>query len=97
MLDLTKRLFDYYELVWFDGEKLEIKRPSQALLIEMMNLQNLPEDKQIEGMYDIVRAVLNNNTKDRVFTKEEIDSIDYSIVELIMEDYLQAVFPNLGQ
>ena len=97
MLDLTKRLFDYYELVWFDGEKLEIKRPSQALLMEMMNLEKLPESKQVEGMYDIVRAVLNNNTKERVFSKEEVDSIDYSIVELIMEDYLQSVFPNLGQ
>lgn len=97
MLDLTKKMFDYYELVWFDGKKIEIKRPSQALLIEMMNLEKLPEDKQIEGMYDIVRAVLNNNTKNRVFTKEEVDSIDYSIVELIMEDYLQSVFPNLGQ
>lgn len=97
MLDLTKRLFDYYELVWFDGEKLEIKRPSQALLMEMMNLEKLPESKQVEGMYDIVRAVLNNNTKERVFSKEEVDSIDYSIIELIMEDYLQSVFPNLGQ
>lgn len=97
MLDLTKRLFDYYELVWFDGEKLEIKRPSQALLMEMMNLEKLPENKQVEGMYDIVRAVLNNNTKERVFSKEEVDSIDYSIIELIMEDYLQSVFPNLGQ
>lgn len=97
MIDLTKKMFDYYEMIWFDGKKLEIKRPSQALLIDMMNLQKLPEDNQVEGMYDIVRAVLNNNTQERVFTKEEVDSIDYSIVELILEDYLQTVFPNLGQ
>lgn len=97
MIDLTKKMFDYYELIWFDGGKLEIKRPSQSMLIDMMNLEKLPEEKQIEGMYELVRAVLNNNINNRVFTKEEVDSIDYSIIELIMEDYLQEVFPNLGQ
>lgn len=97
MLDLTKKMFDYYELIWFDGEKLNIKRPSQALLINMLNLEKLPEDKQIEAVYDVVKELLNNNTNNRVFTDEEVDSIDFSIIELIMEDYLQTVFPNLGQ
>lgn len=97
MIDLTKKMFDYYELVWFDGEKIQIKRPSQALLIDMLNLEKLPEDKQIEAVYDVVKAVLNNNVNNRVFTDEEVDSIDFTIVELIMEDYLQEVFPSLGQ
>jgi hypothetical protein len=97
MIDLTKKMFDYYELIWFDGEKLEIKRPSQSMLIDMLALVNLPEEKQVEGMYELVREVLNNNTSNRVFTEEEINSIDFSIIELIVEDYLQTVFPNLGQ
>ena len=97
MIHLTKKMFDYYELIWFDGEKLEIKRPSQSMLIDMLALVNLPEEKQVEGMYELVREVLNNNTSNRVFTEEEINSIDFSIIELIVEDYLQTVFPNLGQ
>ncbi len=97
MIDLTKNMFDYYELIWFDGEKLKLKRPSQALLIDMLNLGKLPEDKQIEAIYDVAKELLNNNTNNRAFTDEEIDSIDFSIIELIMEDYLQKVFPNLGQ
>ena len=97
MLDLTKKMFDYYELIWFDGEKLEINRPSQQLLIDMMNIEKLPEDKQVEAVYDVVKAVLNNNTKNRKFTDEEVDNIDFSIVEMILEDYLQEVFPNLGR
>ena len=97
MLDLTKRIVDYYELIWFDGEKLQIKRPSQALLMDIMALQTLPEEKQVGGMYDVLRTVVNNNTNKRVFSEEEINDIDFETAELIMEDYLQTVFPNLGQ
>ena len=97
MIDLTKKMFDYYELIWFDGEKLSIKRPSQALLMNMLGLVNLPEEKQVEGVYEVVKELLNNNANNRVFTDEEINSIDFAIIELIMEDYLNEVFPNLGQ
>ena len=97
MIDLTKKMFDYYELIWFDGEKLQLKRPSQALLMDMLKLVNLPEDKQVEGVYEVVKTLLNNNTSNRVFTDEEVNSIDFSIIELIMEDYLNEVFPSLGQ
>lgn len=97
MLDLTTRAIDFYELKWFDGEVLKIHRPSQALIINMMKLDTLPDEEQIKAMYDLLKQVLNNNKNGRKFSDEDIDNLSFEVVEMIMEDYLNTVFPNLGQ
>lgn len=91
MLDLTKIYKEkFYEIKLIDGTELKLKRPTQAMVEYTLTLKdNKDDDKEtlhaISGMF--VR-VLNRNTEDRVFTREEVDEeYDTQIIAYVIQDY----------
>lgn len=97
MLDLTKKV-NRYEIKWFDGQVLHLEMPSQALLMKVMEMDKLEDDKeQIEALNAVLLTIMNSNVEGRVFTGTEIGSIPLDIIELILSDYINTVNTHLGE
>lgn len=96
MLDLTK-VNKLYELKWFDGTILHIKRPNQSTLERVIGLADLGEKEQVSAIYGVCKDILNNNTDGKIISAEEVEEIDISIVQLIIEDYIGGVVSEMEE
>lgn len=98
MLDLTKHISNYYEIKWFDGEVYHLKTPTQALLMEVVNLEKIEDiEEQFVGMSNIIEKIFNNNRENKVFSKDELEQLDLATIEIILEDYLNSINQQLGE
>ena len=82
MLDLTKINRDY-KLKWFDGEILHLPLPTQETLVKIMNLEEIDN--------------LTNNRDNRKFSEEDFAELDLYTIQVIMEDYIDYVYKQLGE
>lgn len=97
MLDLSLQV-KKYEIKWFDGQILHLELPSQALLMKIMEIENIEDDReQFKIILDILGDILNSNSEGRTFTKEEIQSIPIGTIELILTDYVGSISNRLGE
>lgn len=101
MLNLSEIKKKNYELIWFDGSTLQLKRPSQKLLTQLMSISKMDE-QDLEGImnliYDVLFTVFNNNINGRKFKREEIeDNFDLATAYTFIEDYMGSVFKQLGE
>lgn len=101
MLDLQSISKKYYELVYFDGTHLHLRKPSQKLFRKLINITNLKDeevDKMFDVIYDVITEALNNNTDDRTFSLDEIrENFDIETAFLFIQDYLQDITSILGE
>lgn len=97
MLDLTKINRDY-QLKWFDGQVLHLPLPTQKTLVKIMNLEEIADvEKQMEGLAAIIKEVLTNNRDNREFSEEDFAELDLYTIQVIMEDYIDYVYRQLGE
>ena len=102
MIDLKnlKDSVSFYELKLEDGSILHIKRPTQAMLLKMVDLQNHSE-KPEEAMvivFDVITAMFNNNVDGRTFTVDDMTNmLDFQMAAYVIEDYLQNTTATLGK
>lgn len=97
MLDLTKINRDY-QLKWFDGQVLHLPLPTQKTLVKIMNLEEIGDvEKQMEGLAAIIKEVLTNNRDNREFSEEDFAELDLYTIQVIMEDYIDYVYRQLGE
>ena len=97
MLDLTKINRDY-QLKWFDGQVLHLPLPTQKTLVKIMNLEEIGNvEKQIECLTAIIKEVLTNNRDNREFSEEDFAELDLYTIQVIMEDYIDYVYRQLGE
>lgn len=104
MLDLTtmtgsKKL---YEIKMPDGEILKLKMPSQGLLIKLMDMQKNMDTQDplsvLDSLTDITTEILNLNTANKKFTKEEIGNmLDLTVMMMVMQDYFAETTKTLGE
>lgn len=97
MLDLSL-IVNKYEIKWFDGQVLHLSLPSQALLMRIMKVDEIADpNEQFTAITEILREILNSNSEGREFSKEDIESIPVSTIELILTDYVTTVTERLGE
>ena len=97
MLDLTKINRDY-QLKWFDGQVLHLPLPTQKTLVKIMNFEEIGDvEKQIQGLTAIIKEVLTNNRDNREFSEEDFAELDLYTIQVIMEDYIDYVYRQLGE
>ena len=97
MLDLTKINRDY-QLKWFDGQVLRLPLPTQKTLVKIMNLEEISDvEQQMEGLAAIIKEVLTNNRDNREFSEEDFAELDLYTIQVIMEDYIDYVYRQLGE
>ena len=63
-----------------------------------MNLEEIGDvEKQIEGLTAIIKEVLTNNRDNREFSEEDFAELDLYTIQVIMEDYIDYVYKQLGE
>ena len=94
MLDLSVLREKTWELKMFGGEILNIKRPTQKMVIEMMGFEEIAQKKEvvatIDGFAAILLDILNNNTNGRVYEQEYVmENFDFAVGMAVIEEYIK--------
>lgn len=99
MLDLSA-ISGFYELKWFDGEVIHLKKPTEAFLRSLQAFaENSTEDsaENMSRVREIVRTMVKDNEEGRKFTAKELDRLDFLVSMMILKDYMQTVEQRLGE
>ena len=74
-----------------DGRIVNIVKPSQKMVIDLMNFRNIQEDEpeaQVAALSNIVCKVLNSNKNGVAFTEEEVEKeFNFQILQAILFAY----------
>ena len=107
MIDLSTIERSNYQIKLESGEVLEIKKPSQKFLNEILALyeyiQKMEESaesglKVIDRLYDILTDIFNSNINGKVFSREDIEKmLDIKMAMAVLQDYFLYVEGELGK
>lgn len=93
VLDLSVYSKDTFDITMLDGAVLHIRKPTQAIVIEMMRLAQIQQDNQIgllEGLIDICASILSNNLEGKAYSAEWVnDNLDITMVSAIVSGYTE--------
>lgn len=90
MIDLSVFQEETLDMKMPDGRMINIVKPNQKMVLELMNFQNLGEEEpeaQIAALSTIVCKVLNSNKNGIVFTEEEVKEFNFQILSAIITAY----------
>ncbi len=95
-LDLTVHTKRYFEVTLPDGEVINISKPSQGLIIDMMAIEQAAKDidtnKALDMFNDIIVKILNNNKEAKKFTVKYVkDNFDFEIGQIFLTAYMEFV------
>lgn len=107
MIDLSTIERSNYQIKLESGEALEIKKPSQKFLNEILALyeyiQKMEDSaesglKVIDRLYDILTDIFNSNINGKVFSREDIEKmLDIKMAMAVLQDYFLYVEGELGK
>ena len=107
MIDLSTIERSNYQIKLESGEVLEIKKPSQKFLNEILALyeyiQKMEDSaesglKVIDRLYDILTDIFNSNINGKVFSREDIEKmLDIKMAMDALQDYFLYVEGELGK
>lgn len=90
ILDLQAYEEETADIRMADGQVLHLKKPSEALIIELLRLQHIDTAKPEEivaALNRVCRAVLNNNTDGDAFSEESVNGLSYDAKTAIITAY----------
>ena len=96
MLDLGKIKQDLYKIKLADGTILKIKKPTQAMLLTMVEFRNADEKEDIEllgDLYALMSRIFNRNTNDIKFSMDDIQEMfALETALIVLKDYMDFFF-----
>jgi len=94
-LDLTAFQRDYFEVKLPNGEIINIGKPSQGLIIDMMAMEqkiNEGADNILELFNDIIIKIINNNKENKKFTAKFVkENFDFELGQIFLNAYMEFV------
>lgn len=99
MIDLSTRAQELYSIKLNDGKILKLNKPTQKLLLKMMELQSYTNAQDaLDAIYEVITDIFNKNVDGVVFTRTQLeDMLDLEITVIIIEDYLKSTVKQLGE
>lgn len=93
MIDLSLYAKDTEELKLLNGEIIHLKKPTQNLILRMMNLEGLKKKDIVlafDEIYSIAAAILSANTEGITFEVDAVKSeYDTTLVNAIIQSYME--------
>lgn len=91
ILDLSVFSEDTLDITMPDGYLLHVKKPTQSIVISMMELSQ-EKDREpaqmIEKLNELCVKILNNNKEGRNFTCEEVSmNLEFPLITAIIQAY----------
>ena len=97
MIDLTA-INRFYEMKWFDGTSVWLKKPTEALMRKVAKIDEHGDDfDALEELQKIVLDLVKDNEDGRKFPQEELDELDAMLCSMIFKDYMEEVTKRLGE
>ena len=96
MIDLSG-INKFYELKWFDGTSVWLKKPSEEMLRKLITLDEAEGLEALEGLKSMVIELIKDNEEGRKFPQEEIDNLDAVLCSMIFKDYMEYTTKRLGE
>ena len=96
MIDLSG-IDKFYEMKWFDGTSVWLKKPTEAMLRKVASLEESTEFEALEDIRKIVVGLVKDNEEGRKFPKSELDELDSVLCSMIFKDYMEYVGKRLGE
>lgn len=91
VLDLSVYRQETLDITMPDGAIVHIRKPTQAMLIKMLNMRGVDENapsERIAGVIDdFVLGVLNSNTDGRTFAQKDMGSLTLEMKTAIIDAY----------
>ena len=91
VLDLSVYKQETLDITMPDGALLHVRKPTQAMLIKMLNMRDVDEkasSKRIAGVIDdFVLGVLNSNTDGRTLVQKDLDVLTLEMKTAIIDAY----------
>ena len=100
MIDLSKSVKGLYKIKLEDGTVLQLRKPTQAMLLTMMEMsqEGLEGLELMSHIYSLLARIFNRNTINRSFTQEELEEmLDLELAMEVMKDYLNSTLAALGK
>lgn len=100
MLDLSVFKEKTFELKLFDGEVLNLKRPSHRQVINMMGYEQTFKnknnhknvDKMVNTFSQMILDILNNNVEGKVFDQDYVEEyFDFNLGMTLVQAYMEFV------
>lgn len=96
MIDLSG-INKFYEMKWFDGTSVWLKKPTEAMLRKVVALENSEGLASLDELKTIVVELVIDNEEGRKFPQEELDELDAVLCSMIFKDYMEYVEKRLGE
>ena len=96
MIDLSS-INKFYELKWFDGTSVWLKKPTEGMLRRVSALEDSSELDALDALKDMVIELVKDNMDGRKFPQEELDQLDAVLCSMIFKDYMEEVGKRLGE
>ena len=96
MIDLSG-INKFYELKWFDGTSVWLKKPSEEMLRKLIRLDEAEGLEALDGLKSMVIELIKDNEEGRKFPQEEIDNLDAVLCSMIFKDYMEYTTKRLGE
>ena len=91
ILDLSVYQEETFDITFPDKSIVRVRKPTQAVVIEMMRLSHQNQEYQeemIDAMIDLCAVILNNNIDGKKFSKDGIGTtLDFIMVAAIVKGY----------
>ena len=91
VLDLSVYRQETLDITMPDGALLHVRKPTQAMLIKMLNMRDVDENapsERIAGAIDgFVLAVLNSNIDGRTFARKDADALTLEMKTAVIDAY----------
>ncbi|MDK0734739.1 hypothetical protein P7A61_04055 [Clostridium perfringens] len=98
MLDLTVLVDKCFEIKMPNGEVVSIKKPTQKMALILSNnaamleaQKNSDVETMLSKVNEKVAVILNHNKEGKVFTNDELNSLNYDMIQAIVNGYLNWV------
>ena len=96
MIDLSG-INKFYEMKWFDGTSVWLKKPTEGLLRQITALEEKGGLEALDELKGIVIDMIVDNEEGRKFPQEELDELDAFLCSMIFKDYMEYVEARLGE
>ena len=96
MIDLSG-INKFYEMKWFDGTSVWLKKPTEGLLRQITALEEKGGLEALDELKGIVIDMIVDNEERRKFPREELEELDAFLCSMIFKDYMEYVEARLGE
>ena len=96
MIDLSG-INKFYEMKWFDGTSVWLKKPTEGLLRQITALEEKGGLEALDELKGIVIDMIVDNEEGRKFPQEELEELDAFLCSMIFKDYMEYVEARLGE